>query len=95
MQALGEVMTNIALLSAYDIHDTWRAESYGWRDFPARLDKNMSADTPGNISAAREAHADSRNQVAQRHVEPGSGSADIIPCPILGRNLQQGPPFSR
>ncbi len=88
-------MTNIAALSAYDIHDIRRAEGYGWRGFPARLGTAVPADTPGNISAAREAHADSRNQVAQRHVEPGSGTADIIPCRILGRDLQQGPPFNR
>ena len=88
-------MTNIASLSAYDIHDIWRAEGYGWRGFPARLGKAVPADTPENISAAREAHADSRNQVAQRHMELGSGTADIIPCPNLGRDLQQGPPFNR
>ncbi|MCY3660248.1 MAG: hypothetical protein OXG36_14685 [Caldilineaceae bacterium] len=81
-------MTNIAPLSAYDIHDTWRAKSYGWRGFPARLGKAVPADTPGNISAVREAHADSRNQIARRHMEPGSGPANIIPCPILARDLQ-------
>ena len=87
-------MTNIALLSACDIHDTWRAEGYGRRGFPVRLGKTVPADTPENISAARETHADSRNQVARRHMEPGSGTADIIPCRILSRDLQQGPPFS-
>ncbi len=87
-------MTNIALLSAYDIHGTWRAEGYGRRGFPVRLDKAVPADPPDNISAARETHADSRNQVARRHMEPDSGTADIIPCRILSRDLQQGPPFS-
>ena len=81
-------MTNIAPLSAYDIHDTWRAEDYGWRGFPIRLGKAVPTDTPGNIAPVPEAHADFRNQVARRHMEPGSGTADIIPCPILGRDLQ-------
>lgn len=50
---------------------------------------------PSGCVRHREAHANSQNQVARHHMEPGSGPADISPCPVLNRDLQQGPPFSR